>query len=139
MKFTFVIIPEEQLLIERIEGDVTLEDLFELTPKVWSEPQYQKELSAVIDIRLATLKISTSEMSRLTDFLISSGKSATGDLALVVKERMETAMSYMFEKQMMHKRNVAVVSTVEAAYRFLERPASLHELLEGPDAKTFLS
>lgn len=139
MKFTYLIVPEERLIIESIEGDVTLEHLLELSPKIWSDPKYQRELSAVIDIRHATLKLSTSDMGRLTEFIINSGEGATGDLALVVREPMETAMSYMFEKQMMYNREVAVFSTVEGAYRFLERPASLHERLQTADATTLSS
>lgn len=135
MKITYVIAPAEQLLIEQIEGNTTLKDLIELTPQVWKDDDYNVNLCALIDIRNAHVNLTTEEMTQLTDFLTNSGTSATGPLALIVTDPMETAMSYMFEKQMTYKRDVAVFSTIEKGYFFLNRSPSLHSLLDSERAK----
>ena len=135
MKITYVIAPKEQLLIEQIEGNASLKDFIELTPKVWEDKDYNLNLRALIDIRNAHVKLTTAELGQLSDFLINSGTSAIGELALVVTDPMEVAMSYMFEKQMTYKRDVAVFSTIEEAFFFLNRHSSLYDLLNCDRAK----
>lgn len=136
MKVTIAFLPENNLVLERYSGEMTIKGLKEITPKIWSLTEYHEKINAWIDLRGIDLNMNTNDISELTAFLQDSEESSKGKLALILRDPGDLAFAHTFEQHMIFRRSTGVFTTQEDGLRFLEVPIEAVNALESMDAIT---
>ncbi|MEO8207050.1 MAG: hypothetical protein ABI615_12785 [Chthoniobacterales bacterium] len=119
-QFSFTILPEKSLILLRLDGSFSLEDLFAATMAVWADPNYSESFRGILDLTRTSLHISVSDLHALTRFLREDKKTSLGRWASVVTSPVATAFVFLYKKALAPRQNMEAFSTVEAACDFLK-------------------
>ncbi len=135
MIFTFHIIPEKSLILERIEGTVDFDSLKEnIINKLWNDPKYNPIYKTFIDLRNAEMQLSPAEISELSEFLLGNEMATSGKIVILVSEPFETALAMIFETKMISKQEVMILSNVNRGLNHLNITKSDFDWLDSPAA-----
>ena len=96
MPFTYSIHLDQNLIRQRLWGDVTAGELHDLAATMWSDPAYRKKLDILADLREARVRIPYDQMVEYTQFI--STQSDIGLQAIVVGRQLEFGMARMYEQ-----------------------------------------
>jgi len=128
MEYEYHIHPEHKLLIEIIRGDVTVEEMIRKTEKVFGDPAYEKSLHGVLDMRQARSKMTKVELYGFAELIDRSEQFGHAPWAVIASDPMIVALSQVFQKRIRKLHLLAVVGSVQAAARFLQKPELLDYL-----------
>ena len=111
---TVEIFPDEQLIVGKYFGDVSMSDITCLTQKMVSMPDYSPSFNGVTDFRGINLLMTQDE---LHDFIKSAieNEVSLGTWCLICDTPITTAFMLLFKSQLKSRHPVEVFSTVEAA------------------------
>lgn len=119
MKFTYYIIKEKKLVLERIEGHTSLEGIQKGMMQIWQHPDYDTNFSGLLDLRNADVTMGHAEVDVLAKLLFSSVKASNGNMILLVSKPMETALSMIFQEKMISKNKVLIYNYPATALSIL--------------------
>lgn len=117
-KWTHTILPARRLCLMRFYGNVTLADITRGVERLWSDPAYDPFFNGIVSLEGVTTRAGLDELQALIVFLQKRGSSA-GQWVVVFTEPKPTALGIMFKAAWKGPFNIEVVSTWEAACRFL--------------------
>jgi hypothetical protein len=58
----YAIFPAKRLILERLSGPISYQDLVSLTEKVWNDDLYDKSYNGIIDVRHASIDMGPSSL-----------------------------------------------------------------------------
>ena len=136
MIFTYHIIPDKNLILERIEGSVDLESLKDnILNQLWNDSKYNPTFQTFIDLRTAEIQLSPAEITELSEFLLGDEKATSGKIIILVSEPFETALAMIFESKMVTKQEVMVFSDLDRGLNRLNISLEDFNWLDSPSAK----
>jgi hypothetical protein len=95
MRYQFSIEVERNLVRERYDGTVTLEDLIACSQEEWAHPNYRGGMDVIVDCRTASFQLTRAEMHDYAALLASTA--AVGRQAIVVSTTLGRGLARMFE------------------------------------------
>ena len=128
MQYTYQIIPELQLVIEKLTGEVTVEALAEKTQTVFSDPLYVPTYNGVMDLRQAVSRMSKVELYGFASLISETEMFGQSQWAIVANDPVVVALSHIFQHRMPDQTIIGTFSTIEAAAEFIDRPEVLNYL-----------
>ncbi len=130
MNYQIDIYPEHKLILERIEGEVTVEGLMAKTAELFKDPRYRNEYVGVVDMRQAVTRMTKVELYGFAEYLNQSEQFAGTRWAILGSNPMVVALSQIFRQRIRNMDTIGVFSEVESAARFLENHHVLDHLPE---------
>lgn len=124
------IIPERNLLIDILEGDVDLQMLKYLFFVEISDPDFVHVRRVVSDIRNAELKISVNELGEFIDVLSTDSKDKNFKWAIITDSPHPTALSILLRDSDSFRNIIEVFSSVKPASSFLDVSISAEDFEE---------
>ena len=123
-KLDYSIFPDKELILERLSGPTSYQDLVSLTERVWNDSRYDRSYNAVVDIRHASLDLRHSSVESFTRLVLASESASGGKIAVLSSKPVETALSYFLAKKLAGGTAMSVFSTWGgvAAYLGLSEP-----------------
>lgn len=107
----YAIFPEKMLLVERMSGPVSYQDVVVLTKEVWGDGLYDKSYDGIIDIRQASIDMGHSGLESFVQLLLASESASEGRVAVISSKPVETALSYLLANKLTKGGSVSVFST----------------------------
>ncbi|MGA1601089.1 MAG: hypothetical protein ACO4CG_02235 [Prochlorothrix sp.] len=123
MEYSYSIYPEQQLILERYRGTVTMAFVTAAIERMATDPKFCPDYSTIVDLRECDFKFSPQDLETLLHchhqvFGITEGKTA-----LVVDNPRDTALSVLFKTYVDGVRHLDVFSALEAAQDWIRQPA----------------
>ena len=117
-KHSISILPERRLILLRFRGYVTLADIQRGVEQLWADPAYDRFYNGIVNLEGVTTRAGLDELQALIRFLQKRSLSV-GQWVVVFTEPKTTALGMMFKAAWSGSFNIEIVSTWEAACRFL--------------------
>lgn len=128
MEYTYQIIPKHQLVVEKLTGEVTVEELALKTQTVFSDPLYQPTYNGVMDLRKAVSRMSKVELYGFASLISETDMFGQSKWAIIADDPIVVALSQIFQHRIPDQSIIGIFSTVEAAASFIDKPALLNYL-----------
>ena len=128
MEYTYQIIPEHQLVVEKLRGEVTVEGLALKTQTVFSDPLYQPIYNGVMDLRKAVSHMTKVELYGFASLISETEMFGQSKWAIIANDPIVVALSQIFQHRLPDQTTIAIFCTVEAAAKFINQPALLNYL-----------
>ena len=117
--YKYEIIPTEGIIVQKLIGNTTIQDLKELYHQTRTDPDFSIKYTYVTDFRDAILNLSIDELKKAADFLMQHNKTLV-KTALLVNRSVDTAKIMIFRDHLDQEFYFPVYSTLEAASNFLK-------------------
>jgi hypothetical protein len=117
-KFSYSILPEQKLCLLRFAGHVSLGHVTRGVQQLWADPAYDPFFNGIVNLEGVTTRAGLDELQSLITFF-QQRRSSAGQWVVVFTEPKPTALGMMFKAAWKGSFNIEVVSTWEAACRFL--------------------
>lgn len=118
-KFSYNIIPEKRLAILRFNGSVSVADVTEATEQVWADSRYDPSYNGIVSLEGVTTRAKVEDLKQLLD-LLENEHTSTGFWAAILTEPKPMALALIFKAVFQGALRLEVVSSWEAACRFLQ-------------------
>lgn len=122
MQYNYQIIKEHGLIIETVQGHVTLKELAEKTQTLIEDNDYDNTYEGVIDLRMANAEVTMEELNEFADYINQSGLFANSIWALLVDDPMVFALGQAFLLHLPNGAALKVFDNIESAAAFLRKP-----------------
>lgn len=119
MKFDYKIYPDHSLIILRLTGAFTLEDLMTGARRLWADERYSRHYNGLIDLTDGTLTVGGGDFRALVEFVRGHKDTSTGRWAAVASTPFATAYGFLYQRALAGRHTFQVFSTFEAAGSFL--------------------
>lgn len=120
---SYRIIPEEELIIQKLYGDITLPHLLDFCEKIIKEPHFSPLSSIVFDFRNARILMSLEEL-KAAAHSYKDTECFRGRKAMLVNRSVDTAKIMIFRDYVGDDQRICVYSTLDAASTFLQNDLS---------------
>jgi hypothetical protein len=131
----YAILPCDRLILERLSGPISYQDIVSLTEKVWSDEKYDKSYDGIVDIRHASLDMTRANLELFARLILASESASEGRVAVISTKPVETALSYLLADRLTEGAALSVFSTWEAVVGHLGLPESV--LAEFADERAY--
>lgn len=139
MEMRFVLVKEDELIIQMFSGKLTYEKWLKCAEAIWQHPEYDKTFSGVVDFRKAEVQMKVQEVKSIIELLsVDAGQALRADTVILIHEPTVAAYASIFADSMKELIRTRIVTTEEGAAAKLGLNKSIFELLEGPDAVTLV-
>lgn len=128
MQYTYQIVPEHQLVVEKLTGEITVEELALKTQTVFSDPLYQPTYNGVMDLRKAVSRMSKVELYDFASLIGETEMFGQAKWAIIADDPIVVALTQIFQHRIPDQNTLDVFCTVEAAAKFISKPALLNYL-----------
>ena len=128
MEYTYQIIPEHQLVVEKLTGEVTVQELAHKTQTVFSDPLYVPTYNGVMDLRKAVSRMSKVELYGFASLISETEMFGQSKWAILADDPIVVALSQIFQHRLPDQTTIEIFCTVEAAAEFINQPALLNYL-----------
>ena len=118
-KHAFTILREQRLILLRFRGYVTLADIKLGAEQLWADPAYNPSFNGIVNLEGVTTRAGLDELQALIGFLQRRNPSI-GQWVAVFTEPKSTTLGLLFKAAWPGPFRLEVVSTWEAACRFLD-------------------
>jgi len=122
MQYEYTILPELRLVIEKISGDITLEEMIEKTQRLFADARYQAGYNGVSDLRQGLTRMSKVELYGFAHFINESEQFGQNHWAILAADPMVVALSQVFQQRLTDPNTIGVFSTVAEAAKFIKTP-----------------
>lgn len=112
--YTYQIIPNEEIIILKMEGKISISELKDFLLKIKQNPAFSGEYAFVSDFRNADVGLSLEELRQAAEYF-KKNSSINGKKACLVNRSIDTAKIILFRDYLYPDSIVSVFSTVEAA------------------------
>ena len=126
MEYTYQIIPEHELVVEKITGDVTVQELAYKTQAVFSDPLYKPTYNGVMDLRQAVSRMSKVELYGFASLISETEMFGQSKWAIVADDPIVVALSQIFQQRIPDQTTLGIFCTIQAASESIERPEVLN-------------
>lgn len=126
-KFSYSLMPAQRLCLVRFSGNISLGDITRGMQQLWADPGYDPLFNGIVNLEGVTTRAGLDELQSLISFL-KNHRSSDGRWVAVFSEPKPTALGMMFKAAWKGAFNIEIVSTWEAACRYLhvDLPAFAH-------------
>lgn len=117
--FWYKIFPEDRFLVAGHIGVTSVQDMKDLSEKVWSDPDYDQYFNAIIDYSKAKMDFPPDGIEEVTAFFLEKSTALKSKVANIVTTPMETALHMLLCCGMASQVNIKLFSTWEAAAEYV--------------------
>ena len=128
MEYTYQIITEHELVIEKISGEVTVEALAKKTQVVFSDPLYLPTYNGVMDLRNAVSRMSKVELYGFASLISETEMFGQSKWAIIADDPIVVALGHIFQQRIPDQTTLGIFCTVNAAAEFISCPEVLNYL-----------
>jgi hypothetical protein len=128
MEYTYQIIPEHQLVVEKLTGEVTVEELAHKTQTVFSDPLYVPTYNGAMDLRQAISRMTKVELYGFASLISETEMFGQSKWAIVADDPIVVALSHIFQHRMPDQTTIGIFCTIKAAAEFINCPELLNYL-----------
>jgi hypothetical protein len=125
-KCQHTILPDRHLILVNFTGPLSLADITRGIERLWDDPLYDAGYNGIVNLERATIRAGIEDVRALIRFL-QHRKTSFSHWAVVFTEPKATALAMVFKAAWRGSFKLEIVSTWEAACRFLSvdlpRPA----------------
>lgn len=121
MRFSYSLHPDRKLALLNFSGSLSIADISRAAHQFWSDPAYNREYDGIADLQNVTTRLKIKDIKSLIDFL-QKPQVGTGRWVAIVNSPKATALTLIFKVALTGPFQFEVVSTWEAACRFLDIP-----------------
>ena len=121
MKFTYEILPERRVILQRYAGSFSLADLLASTQRLWDDPLYSRSYDGIVDLSATSVAISMNDLRSLIGFLRTSERTSTGRWGAVANSPLVTACAMIYQRAIAPVHEFEVFSTWDAACDYIGR------------------
>jgi hypothetical protein len=122
MEYTYQIISEHQLVVEKLTGEVTVEELSLKTQTVFSDPLYVPTYNGVMDLRHAVSRMTKVELYGFASLISETEMFGKSKWAIIADDPIVVALSHTFQHRMPDQTTIGIFCTIEAAADFIDCP-----------------
>lgn len=119
MKFSYTILPDQRLSILRFRGSVSVKDIAEATHAFWSDQRYHPAYNGIACLEGVTTRARVADLRELLR-LLEARNTSIGTWAAICTEPRPTTLAMMFKAAFTGTIRLEIVSSWEAACRFLQ-------------------
>ena len=130
MKYSIQYYPEQNLVVEQVEGEITLDGLRDKTKALLADPRYKRGSNGVSDLRKAHTSMSREELREYSKFMKDSNLLEGSTWAVISHDPMVIALTQVLQKKVSDSSHIEVFGSLESAARFLGKPEVLDLLDE---------
>jgi len=139
MEMRFVILKEEQIIVQKFTGELTYENWLKSAEAIWNHPDYDKLYRGIIDFREADVQMRVTEIKTIVELLLQEeGKALRADAVILIDEPSAAAFASIFSASVSPLLSTKIVTTEEGASHKFELDVSVFHQLEGPDSVSLL-
>jgi len=106
-------------VVDKIEGEVTVEELREKFISLFGNPDYDDSMRGLCDMRKATSRMNRSDFQQLADDVNESTEFGKARWAILTEDPILTAFAQIFQKRVGDDGNIQVFCTLEAAEEYI--------------------
>ncbi|HON52701.1 MAG TPA: hypothetical protein P5243_03115 [Bacteroidales bacterium] len=124
MKCEYAIIPEYRVIIEKLEGDVSIEESIAMSTKLFADPMYDTSYTILVDIRNytsvidKTVLISNGEV--FAQFARNNCKHGNTNVGMLISEPLHSVIVELFRNNVLDlPLQISFFTTVEGALKYL--------------------
>ncbi|ADE54320.1 hypothetical protein [Coraliomargarita akajimensis] len=125
MNYTYRILPEYELIVEEVRGEVTIKELAQKTDNLFSDPAYNPMYCGLADYRGAVSRMTKVELYAFADLVNQTNKFGQAKWAVLADDPIVVALSHLFKQRINNAENVSIFSTATAGANFLGKPELL--------------
>lgn len=125
MNYTYRILPELQLIVEEIRGEVTVTELAKKAEALFADPLYHADYCGLADYRGAVSRMTKVELYAFADLVNQTNKFGAGKWAILADDPIVVALSQLFKQRVKNADKIEVFATARAAAQYLKIPAAL--------------
>jgi hypothetical protein len=122
MEYTYQIIPQHELVVERLTGEITVGELVLKTQTVFSDPLYDPTYNGAMDLRKAESRMSKVELYGFASLISESEMFGQSKWAIIADDPIVVALSHIFQQRIPDQTSIEIFCTVKAAADFISRP-----------------
>lgn len=122
MEYTYQIIPEHQLVVEKITGEVTIEELAQKTQTVFSAPLFKPTYNGAMDLRRAISRLTRVELYGFASLISETEMFGQSQWAIIADDPIVVALSQLFKQRTPDQTTIGIFTTVQAAAEFIHCP-----------------
>lgn len=119
MKFIYTILPHKEAILCKLTGSINYEIFVKALRHAWSHPDYQPEFNTLVDLREASVDLTTAEISSLIEMLVKTKAAPKAKFTLVVDRPFEAALAMIFESKLVKAMNSKNFTDLESAADFI--------------------
>ncbi|MBL6935798.1 MAG: STAS/SEC14 domain-containing protein [Alphaproteobacteria bacterium] len=97
MPYRYEIRPSFNLIIDKFDGEMAWEDVFEGLQKCSKDPEFRPGMNVLGDMTTAAMDLRYEGMRRLTDSMSAAPTMRYGRVAVVAPESLQFGIARMFE------------------------------------------
>jgi hypothetical protein len=124
MKYRYKIYPEHRMILESLSGEVTIQGILQKTRTLLEDPAYSKDFVGITDTRTGIARLTKVELYGFSDMLKQTKQEGTAPWAIIATDPILVALGQIYADRLATP-SMIVVSTVEAAAKFIDRPMAL--------------
>lgn len=121
MKFEYTILPEERLVLVRLEGPFFLTELTDSAAIICADVRYRRDYDGLIDLTSVEVTISPREIKDLITYTLSRQRPGVGRWAVLVTTPIATAFAMLYQNGLTARHHMSLFCTLEGASQFLDR------------------
>ena len=134
MVLTYYLLNEKSTILVKMEGHLSMKNIFTAVEKIWEAPGYAPTLASIMDLREAKITSTPAEISQFAEFLIANDNALSGEFVILVNKPFETALSMVFESKMVTQLKTTIFSTEAFAIRHLNISEQEFKMLNSNEA-----
>ena len=130
MNYTYRILPEHELIVEEVRGEVTITEIAQKAERLFAAPLYKNHYCGLADYRGAVSGMTKVELYALADLINQTNKFGEGKWAILADDPIVVALSQLFKQRVKNAENIEIFATVRAAAQFLRIPEAMNYLAD---------
>lgn len=119
MTFDYKIYPEHALIVTRLCGPATLEELMAMVKRLWEDERYSPRYNGIVDLTDVKLAVAQADLRAVVDFVRGHKSTSSGRWAAVTHSPIATACGMIYQRALRGRHVFEVFSTFEAAKLFI--------------------
>lgn len=139
MNMRFYLNPEEKIIIQTFEGDLTLDKWKNAMQHVWSHPLYSPEYKGIVDLRHCNMNFSPRDLFDVIALLKSNPNNLTirAKGVIMVDQPVSAALASIYTSEMKNFHDAEVFCSESTALRYLGTDFAIFDKLWSEEAMSY--
>lgn len=130
MKVRFFIDKDQEVIIQKFIGKLTMNGWLKSVEAVWNHPDYRQDYKGIVDFRFCEVQMKPEEVRNLIDLLQKENEKALRARSVIlVSEPLAAAFATMFSEKMNDVAPAEVVLTEEEVVRKMDVDEAIFQMV----------
>lgn len=133
MNCHYKILPHYSLIIQKIEGDISISDSIEMTRNEFADAQYNVTYNILVDMRNfkspAKTQNHVANVEVFTEFLKQNSTHSNALVSIIISEPLQAVIIELFKNKISELPfNISIFTTLEAALEYLHLQQKIQDI-----------